>query len=277
MEGFKGELEQAGVPDVQKLVSPIIRPMACRPPTSVDRRLVHSISLVLSCDGRTWLRWLGLLQVVVLDDLADVVDKGVQIRSPWTGTQQHPSDLQSTVHSLASYHTDPRHAIVSVRPCLIQSWLSCVLGYLLRDLPPPWNVDALLHLQTLRGDLLPADKKKARAKLLEWYDGEVGPWSAGGGAASTSASRSAATSTFPSSATATAASSGRSGGSGWKSALASFKPDAPSPALPPQPHYQPPPSITSSAALLWNVRESPINPDVAGDALLWDVALSPAV
>jgi hypothetical protein len=47
MEGFKGELEQAGVPDLQKLVSPII------PPSHVDPRLLWIGDLytrsVLSC------------------------------------------------------------------------------------------------------------------------------------------------------------------------------------------------------------------------------------
>lgn len=72
------------------------------------------------------------------DDLAEVVLKGGEPRSPWT-------------------------------------------GYLLRTLPPPWNVDAVLQVRALRGEGLEkkAARQEARRRLLDWYRAEV---EGGGGA-----------------------------------------------------------------------------------------------
>lgn len=48
-------------------------------------------------------------------------------------------------------------------------------GYLLRTLPPPWNVDAVLQVWALRGGALEkeAARQEARARLLEWYRAEI--------------------------------------------------------------------------------------------------------
>jgi hypothetical protein len=61
-------------------------------------------------------------------------------------------------------------------------------GYLLRTLPPPWNVDAVLQVRALRGEGLEkkAQRQEARQRLLSWYRAEVagrgkGERKAGGG------------------------------------------------------------------------------------------------
>lgn len=48
-------------------------------------------------------------------------------------------------------------------------------GYLLRTLPPPWNVDAVLQVRALRGEGLErkAARYEARQRLLAWYRAEV--------------------------------------------------------------------------------------------------------
>lgn len=50
-------------------------------------------------------------------------------------------------------------------------------GYLLRTLPPPWNVDAVLQVRALRGEGLErrAARCEARQRLLDWYRAEIAP------------------------------------------------------------------------------------------------------
>lgn len=45
---------------------------------------------------------------------------------------------------------------------------------MLRTLPPPWNVDAVLHVRALRGETLDRKgRQDARSKLLDWYNKEL--------------------------------------------------------------------------------------------------------
>lgn len=48
-------------------------------------------------------------------------------------------------------------------------------GYLLRTLPPPWHVDAVLQIRALRGEGLEkkAQRQEARQRLLAWYRAEI--------------------------------------------------------------------------------------------------------
>lgn len=59
--------------------------------------------------------------------------------------------------------------------------LAVVPGYLLRDLPPAWNVDAVQVLADLRGDV--SDKKERvqiKTKMADWFNRELKDWRPGG-------------------------------------------------------------------------------------------------
>ena len=47
-------------------------------------------------------------------------------------------------------------------------------GYMLRTLPPPWNIDAVLHIRALRGETLDRkSRQEARNRLSDWYGREL--------------------------------------------------------------------------------------------------------